>query len=261
MNDPLYPELEKLGFPHIGSFNNLFRNPNSNHPGLLNTALRNYSRKVEDSNGNMLTFRLCDLQLQKPSTTLKLEHQTPMYPSECRQSGTTYAGQLTSTLVMKLNNLPSLRRTINLGQLPIMLKSSRCNLQGLGPQQLMRRGEEGTEFGGYFVVNGNEKLIRLLIATKRNYPLSISRPSFKIKGIGFTEYGVLVRSVDEAEISKTNTLHYLTSGEIKYRFWLGKKEYLIPVVMILKVYWVYLCLVVFDVPDFGSGHIRLSDTE
>lgn len=28
------------------------------------------------------------------------------------------------------------------------------------------------EFGGYFVINGNERLIRMLIMTKRNYPIA-----------------------------------------------------------------------------------------
>jgi len=36
--------------------------------------------------------------------------------------------------------------------------------------------------GGYFVVNGLEKLIRLLIVNRRNYVLGITRPSFTKRG-------------------------------------------------------------------------------
>lgn len=39
-----------------------------------------------------------------------------------------------------------------------MVKSQKCNLHGANPEQLIAQGEELEEFGGYFVVNGNEKV-------------------------------------------------------------------------------------------------------
>lgn len=39
-----------------------------------------------------------------------------------------------------------------------MVKSMKCNLNGLSPTQIVERGEELEEFGGYFLVNGNEKV-------------------------------------------------------------------------------------------------------
>lgn len=36
------------------------------------------------------------------------------------------------------------------------------------PSQLMQRGEEPNELGGYFICNGLEKLIRMIVATRRN---------------------------------------------------------------------------------------------
>ena len=44
-----------------------------------------------------------------------------------------------------------------------------CNLDGMSPQQLVQHGEEAEEFGGYFIVNGNEKLIRQLIMPRRHF--------------------------------------------------------------------------------------------
>ncbi len=51
----------------------------------------------------------------------------------------------------------------------------RCNLRGLSPVQLVSRHEERTEIGGYFIANGNERAIRLLIAPRRNTPLGLVR--------------------------------------------------------------------------------------
>ena len=49
--------------------------------------------------------------------------------------------------------------------------SKNCNLHGLSNEELIRKKEDCNEFGGYFIVNGNEKLVRMLIITKRNYPI------------------------------------------------------------------------------------------
>jgi len=99
---------------------------------------------------------------------------------------------------------------------------------------LVRRKEEAEELGGYFIVNGIEKIIRLLLVNRRNFPMAITRPSFANRGPEYTAHGVIVRSVRPDETSQTNTLHYLKDGNITFRFSWRKNEYLVPVMMILK---------------------------
>lgn len=98
----------------------------------------------------------------------------------------------------------------------------------------MQRKEESEELGGYFIVNGNEKIIRLLLMNKRNFPLAISRPSFTSRGQAYTPYGIIMRSVRPDETSQTNVLHYLNDGNVTFRFSWRKSEYLVPVMMIMK---------------------------
>ena len=50
-----------------------------------------------------------------------------------------------------------------------LLQSKNCRLANLPPKALVRHQEEAQEFGGYFIVNGNEKLVRMLIMPRRNY--------------------------------------------------------------------------------------------
>jgi DNA-directed RNA polymerase I subunit RPA2 len=104
----------------------------------------------------------------------------------------------------------------------------------LSPQQLVDHKEESEELGGYFIVNGNEKLIRMLIMPKRNYPMAIVRNSFVKRGTTFTKYGIQIRSVRPDQTSQTNVLHYLSDGNVTFRFSWRKQEYLIPIMMILK---------------------------
>ena len=107
-------------------------------------------------------------------------------------------------------------------------------MENNSPALLVERKEESEELGGYFIVNGIEKIIRLLLVNRRNFPLAIIRPSFQNRGPSYTQYGIIVRSVRPDETSQTNVLHYLNDGNSIFRFSWRKNEYLVPVMMILK---------------------------
>lgn len=53
-----------------------------------------------------------------------------------------------------------------------MVRSKFCNLHGLNEDELVKKKEDMHELGGYFIVNGNERLIRMLVMNKRNYPVA-----------------------------------------------------------------------------------------
>lgn len=65
----------------------------------------------------------------------------------------------------------------------------------MSPEELVTHGEHEEEWGGYFIVKGLERLVRMLIMTRRNYPIAVKRPTWKTRGEQFTEYGILLRSV------------------------------------------------------------------
>jgi len=99
---------------------------------------------------------------------------------------------------------------------------------------LIEKHEEPQEMGGYFVVNGNEKIIRLLIAPRRNEILSIHRPSFSRIGSVYSPFATQIRCVRPDQTSQTVTLHYLSDGNCNIRLIIGKAEFFIPVVVVLK---------------------------
>lgn len=95
--------------------------------------------------------------------------QQRLYPAECRIRKISYKGKLSVTISWSLNGkLQDLIEDV-VGEIPIMVKSSRCNITGLGKTDLVKHKEDDEEFGGYFIMNGNEFLIRTLIAQRRNY--------------------------------------------------------------------------------------------
>ena len=103
----------------------------------------------------------------------------------------------------------------------------------MSSSDLVRHHEEPEEFGGYFIINGNERLIRYLILPRRNHVISLLRP-FSSRGPSYTQYAVQIRCVRPDQTSLTNTLHYLSNGNAMLRFTWRKQEYVIPVMLVLK---------------------------
>ena len=100
--------------------------------------------------------------------------------------------------------------------------------------ELVRHHEEPEEFGGYFIINGNERLIRYLILPRRNHVIALNRPSFQGRGPSYTAHAVQIRSVRLDQTSVTNTLHYLANGSAMLRFSWRKQEYVVPIMLLLK---------------------------
>ena len=134
-----------------------------------------------------------------------------------------------------------------------MVKSNRCHLENLSPAELIERKEESLEMGGYFIVNGNEKIIRLLNVPKRNHPLALVRSSFTKRGSTYTNFGVQIRCARRDQTTLTNILHYLNDGNVMLRFSWRKTEYLVPVMMILNALVETNDKVIFDGITAGRG--------
>lgn len=110
----------------------------------------------------------------------------------------------------------------------------RCNLRSMSSADLVKHHEEPEEFGGYFIINGNERLIRYLVLPRRNHVIALVRPTFAKRGLSYTQYAVQIRCVRPDQTSVTNTLHYLQNGSAMLRFTWRKQEYVIPIMLVLK---------------------------
>ncbi|OMJ24511.1 putative DNA-directed RNA polymerase I subunit RPA2 [Smittium culicis] len=244
-NEFEYPDLQKLGAPHINSFNRIFESAGPNFPPLIDLALKDIGKiTLFDHNenfvgnplGNKLTYWIEDVQLHRPTCVSSdgSKNDYALYPAECRERKSTYRGKLTCKLLWQINDGEICVETKSLGYAPIMVKSNRCNLEGMGPKDMIKHHEDAEDFGGYFVVNGGEKIIRLLIAPKRNHVTAVTRRSYSARGPGFTEFAVQVNCSRLDQSSVTATIHYLNTGNLLFRFTWFKQEFLVPISLILK---------------------------
>ena len=80
-------------------------------------------------------------------------------PNECRLRDTTYAAPILVDLAYWRGVREVRRKGIVIGRLPVMLRSSRCILSDKSENDMGRLQECPLDPGGYFVVNGTEKVI------------------------------------------------------------------------------------------------------
>ncbi|KAI3444963.1 hypothetical protein Pfo_001628 [Paulownia fortunei] len=226
-----YEALRELFKHHIDSFDHMVEY------GLETMLLNIKPVEVFDSFSNLklrVWFENPEIyppQKERSSRTMA----DALYPFECRQAKLTYAGKFMVDIKFQYDDGVIVREKINLGQFPIMLKSKLCHLKAANdPKKLVLYKEEPSEMGGYFILNGLERVIRLLILPKRNFPMSMVRSSFRERREGYTDKAVVIRCVREDQSAVTVKLYYLSNGSARLGFWIQGREYLLPVGIILK---------------------------
>ncbi|KAF5272615.1 hypothetical protein FQR65_LT17315 [Abscondita terminalis] len=124
----------------------------------------------------------------------------------------------------------------------------------MSPIELVGRNEHEQEWGGYFIIKGHERLIRMLLMTRRNYPIAIRRSGWKGRGSLFSDLGVQIRCVKNDQTARTNTLHFISDGTVKLMFVHLKLLYYVPVMMILKSMGDYTDQYIFKKLTAGFEH-------
>jgi DNA-directed RNA polymerase I subunit RPA2 len=244
--------LEDLAQPHVESFDFFVGD------GLKNLVRNMRPVEVVDAVEEPWNFWISDIVVERPqkdeASTSVLDMR--LLPRECREAGTTYRAPLVAEVSWKSGSSSAVMScTKRLGQLPIMLKSQACYLKHMSMDELRHVGEEGTEFGGYFICNGIERIIRMLIVTRRHYILALKRGAYRKRGPLFSEFGTTIRCVRNDESSITNRCHYLSDGGVVFSIVLNKAEYFVPAAVLLK------CLCDVSEKELYESILALSKTD
>ncbi|RMZ79761.1 hypothetical protein DV738_g3204, partial [Chaetothyriales sp. CBS 135597] len=156
---PAFLKVKGLVKQHIDSFNH-----------FVDVELK----KIVDSD-RMITsdidpafyVKYLDIYVGKPSRyeeeyygdTRSGRSGTTVTPNECRLRDMTYAAPIMVDVQYPKGHQVFVRRGMTIGRLPIMLRSSRCVLAGLNEAEMCVVDECPLDPGGYFIVNGSEKVI------------------------------------------------------------------------------------------------------
>lgn len=128
-------------------------------------------RKIVKANRTILSdvepkfyLHYTDIYLGKPSRhdeeiLQSSEAQSTVTPNECRLRDSTYAAPILVNISYWRGFREVRKKGIMIGRLPVMLRSSKCILSSKSEKDMATLQECPLDPGGYFIVNGTEKVI------------------------------------------------------------------------------------------------------
>ncbi|NUN11890.1 DNA-directed RNA polymerase subunit B'' [Candidatus Micrarchaeota archaeon] len=138
---------------HIESFNKFFENEMQ--------AIVDTQATIEPQIEGYV-IKLGKIRAEKPMVTEADGSRRKLLPSEARFRDLSYASPLFLEMTQVVNGVERRTEDVFIGELPVMLKSSLCYLNGLNSQELAEAGEDSMDSGGYFIINGTEKTLMTL---------------------------------------------------------------------------------------------------
>src|SRR3989338_4043898 len=157
-----YPELIQAYFKdypfvdtNIQSFNDFIER----RLQLLVDEVGDISPTIIPQEVESFVIKLKKIWIEKPNIIEADGSKREVYPSEARLRALTYAAPIYLEVSAYVDEVQRESFTTMIGKLPIMLKSKYCHLHGLKKEELIKRGEDPDDPGGYFVINGNERVM------------------------------------------------------------------------------------------------------
>jgi len=205
-----YLEEHSLVESNIVSFNNFINHRMQEIVEELNENIPN-----ED-----IEIKLGKIKVGRPEIVEADGSSHLITPAEARIRGLTYSAPLSVEITIKqLGQIES--HDVEIGMIPIIVKSDMCNLSGMEKEELIENYIDPLEPGGYFIINGNERVIVMTEDLAENQPF-IEKSKDKIMLRLFSKRGSY-----RIPISITDT----SEGIVEVSFSRFKN---IPVVIILK---------------------------
>jgi len=161
--------------------------------GSFNDFIEKRLQKIVDEIGDIVptiipqevesfVIKLKKIWIEKPSIIEADGSKRDVCPSEARLRNLTYSASIFLEVSAYVDEVQRESFTTMIGKLPIMLKSKYCHLHGLKKEELIKRGEDPDDTGGYFIINGNE---RVMITVE---DLASNKFFIEKKAIGPSEY-------------------------------------------------------------------------
>ncbi|MEM5794452.1 MAG: DNA-directed RNA polymerase subunit B'' [Candidatus Aenigmatarchaeota archaeon] len=169
-------------------------------------------------------IKLGEFKIGEPTVKEADGSTRPILPMEARIRNLTYAAPMYVEMTPILNNIESESVVVNFGDMPVMVKSKICPLSFMSKQELIEAGEDPEDPGGYFIINGTERILVLVeeIAPNR----------------------IIVSKVDTGNISEIARIHSEKDGYVQRHLLERKNDGLIfisfanitrlPLVILLK---------------------------
>jgi len=148
-------EEKKFVESNIQSFNNFIEK------GMQEVIEENKEAEptIIPHNIEKFKIRFGRVTVGKPEITEADGSKRPIFPMESRLRKISYHAPIYLEVSTYINDVQRENFIAEIGKMPIMLKSKFCNLEGLSREDLIKKGEDPTDPGGYFIINGTERVV------------------------------------------------------------------------------------------------------
>jgi len=103
-------------------------------------------------------IKLGKVRVGKPNMVESDGSSKPVTPTEARLRSLTYSAPI--WMEMTINYAGQVEtEEVELGRIPVMVKSGACNLDGMSEEDLIKNYIDPKDQGGYFLINGNERVM------------------------------------------------------------------------------------------------------
>jgi len=116
-----------------------------------------------------IEITLGKVQVKKPQIIEADGSFHPLTPAEARIRGITYSSSVIVEITIKQEGQIE-SHEVEIGKIPIIVKSEVCNLFGMTKEQLIENYIDPLDPGGYFIINGNERVIVMTEDLAENQP-------------------------------------------------------------------------------------------
>jgi len=113
--------------------------------------------------------KLGKISIGKPKITEADGSSNLIFPYEARLRDLTYSAPVYLEISIKKDEQVD-SETVEIGRIPIMVKSKICNTFGLSKQDLLANYHDPFDTGGYFIIKGNERVMVMAEDLAENQP-------------------------------------------------------------------------------------------
>jgi len=124
---------------------------------------------AETINNEDFEITLGKIEIGKPVVTEADGSTSSIIPAEARLRNLTYSAPITLEITVRKDNQTD-NQTVEIGKIPVMVKSKICNTHGMSKEEMIKNYNDPLDSGGYFIINGNERVMVMAEDLAENQP-------------------------------------------------------------------------------------------
>jgi DNA-directed RNA polymerase subunit B len=154
-----YLEKHSLVESNVISFNNFIGKRMQEIVDEVNDTIENDDFEIN----------LGKIEVKQPKVIEADGSSSLVMPYEARLRKLTYSAPITLEISVKKGDQVD-SEIVEIGRIPIMVKSDKCNTNGMSREELIKNYNDPLDSGGYFIIKGNERVMVMAEDLAENQP-------------------------------------------------------------------------------------------